>query len=117
MILGILSAVAIPQVTKFIRSGKVSAGNGELALVKTAVATAMADAQISTLPGTGGTSIATPLTPSADFTVATGYSVGAYITGGFAVLKGSYTFNANGTVATGSYPNVTGFISTGGSFQ
>jgi type IV pilus assembly protein PilA len=37
VILGILAAVAIPQVTKFIRQGKVSAANSELALVNTAM--------------------------------------------------------------------------------
>jgi prepilin-type N-terminal cleavage/methylation domain-containing protein len=49
VILGILSAVAIPQVTKFIASGKTSAAASELALVQTAVGAAMADAQVTTV--------------------------------------------------------------------
>jgi hypothetical protein len=40
--------VAIPQVTKFIASGKTNAAKSELALVQTAVGAAMADAQVIT---------------------------------------------------------------------
>jgi len=73
VILGILSAVAIPQVTKFIRSGKVSAANSELTLVKTAIGAAMADVQLSTI--TGGT-----LTKSSEGAIVIGtVTIGAYI--------------------------------------
>ena len=66
VILGILAAVAIPQVTKFIRSGKVSAANAELALVKTAVGAALADGQVSAVATprhllTGGTPTSSPV--------------------------------------------------------
>ena len=109
VILGILSAVAIPQVTKFIRSGKVSAANSELALVKTAVGAAMADAGVSTM--TTGT-----FSPTADLQInATGKWVSDYIqgtttgqvtSGAVIPIKGTYTIGASGTV--------TGTTSTGG---
>jgi len=54
VILGILSAVAIPQVTKFIASGKSSAAASELSLVQTAVGAAMADAQVTTVVAVTG---------------------------------------------------------------
>ena len=106
VILGILAAVAIPQVTKFIRQGKVSAANSELALVNTAMGAAMADAQISTLPGPGGSALTASLSSGNDFTVATGYTVGNYIQGGLPPLIGTYTFNANGVVVAATYPGV-----------
>jgi type II secretory pathway pseudopilin PulG len=104
---GILAAVAIPQVTKFIRQGKVSAANSELALVTTAMGAAMADAQVVTLPETGGSALNVTLNSSTDFVVATGYSVSSYIQGGKAALGGTYTFNASGVVTNGSYTGVT----------
>jgi len=107
VILGILAGVAIPQVTKFIRQGKVSAANSELALVNTAMGATMADAQISSLPGTGGSLLTVTLNSTTDFVVATGYNVSSYIQGGKAALVGTYTFNANGAVTTGSYTGVT----------
>jgi type IV pilus assembly protein PilA len=105
VILGILSAVAIPQVTKFIASGKTSAAAAELALVKTAVGAAMADAQTSSfaagdaVPLVPATS-AVNLSSSADLSVVgtTTVNVSAYITGGIAVLKGTYQVGSDGTV-------------------
>jgi type IV pilus assembly protein PilA len=131
VILGILAAVAIPQVTKFIRQGKVSAGNSELALVNTAMGAAMADSQVSDLtpgsPGPGGaltgTSALSTIVSSApqDFTIVSSsgsYNLSSYITGGIAALKGTYVFNAKGIVVTATYPGITGFTNTaGGSFQ
>jgi prepilin-type N-terminal cleavage/methylation domain-containing protein len=97
VILGILSAVAIPQVTKFIGSGKTSAANAELGLVQTAVSAAMADAQT-----TGVATIGT-LSSAGDVTVATGTTVGAYIQGGKTALKGSYSINSGGVVIAATY--------------
>jgi type IV pilus assembly protein PilA len=111
VILGILSAVAIPQVTKFIRSGKVSAANSELALVKTAIGAAMADAQVSTI--TGGT-----LTKSSEGAIVIGtVTIGAYITGGDAALVGTYVIDTNGIVTSGTYSGVSSFTASGGCFQ
>ena len=127
VILGILASVAIPQVTKFIRQGKVSAANSELALVKTAVGAAMADAAISTIPGTGSEVIgvavvagppisAGDLCATNDLTVATGITVGAYIQGTSTALKGGYTFNAAGNVVAAQYPGVSAVDATHAAF-
>jgi type IV pilus assembly protein PilA len=110
VILGILAAVAIPQVTKFIQQGKVSAANSELGLVKTAVGAAMADAQVSTLTASG------TLSPTADLQInATGYWVSDYISG---TTTGHVTSAANipikGTYTIGTTGSVTGVTSTGG---
>ena len=97
-ILGILAAVAIPNITGFIGKSRVAAANAELGLVRTAIGAALGDAQVSTV-GTPGT-----LTSSADVTVATGYLVGTYVQGGKATLKGTYTIDANGNDTTATYP-------------
>jgi type IV pilus assembly protein PilA len=112
VILGILSAVAIPQVTKFIRSGKVSAANSELALVKTAIGAAMADGQVSSIT-TGGT-----LSKAGEGTISiTGETIGAYITGGDASLQGTYTVDTNGNVTGATYPGVNNMSGIGGTFN
>jgi type IV pilus assembly protein PilA len=94
VILGILAAVAIPQVTKFIRQGKVSAANSELALVQTAMGAEMADAQISNLTAaaSGGPTTITGLieSPTVDISLVTSagtYTVSSYITGNNTALK------------------------------
>ena len=115
VILGILSAVAIPQVTKFIRSGKVSAANSELALVNTAAGAALADAQQSSISGSnppGGTTY-TLSAAAADVTVGS-VTIGAYIQGGKSTLVGVYTLNDSGNVTTASY---TGITFASGKFQ
>jgi type IV pilus assembly protein PilA len=124
VILGILSAVAIPQVTKFIRSGKVSAANSELALVQTAMGAEMADAQISNLTAaaSGGPTTITGLveSPTVDISLVSGgttYTVSSYITGTNTSLHGSYTFNVSGIVASATYPGVNGVTAVGGSFN
>jgi prepilin-type N-terminal cleavage/methylation domain-containing protein len=106
VILGILSAVAIPQVTKFIAEAvKSQPPTSELALVQTAIGAGMADAQVSGLaiapvtPLTGcitGTSpfATTTVDKTHDFTITTSttsYLLSSYITGGIGALKGSYT--------------------------
>ncbi len=118
VILGILASVAIPQVTKFVVQGRISAANSELALVHTAVAVAMVDAGVMTLPGTGGDAVGVAavvgppisggdLCASNDFVIATGYPVGNYIQGGSSALLGAYTFNSKGSVTSALYPGVT----------
>jgi type IV pilus assembly protein PilA len=97
-ILGVLAAVAIPNVAKFIGSGKTQAQATELANVATAITAAMADAQVSTVstPGT--------LSATNDITVATGYTVGAYLQGGAAKLHGTYTIDGVGNITASTYP-------------
>jgi type IV pilus assembly protein PilA len=96
VILGILAAVAIPQVTRFIGNAKTNAANAELALVKTAVAAAMADAQVTALAATG------VLSSAGDVSVGT-KTVGGSIQGGNAALKGSYTIAVDGTISAATY--------------
>jgi len=132
VILGILSAVAIPQVTKFIRSGRVSSANSELALVKTACGAAMADGLVITVatPGT--------LKSNADVAVVayavgppiiTGIWVGSYIQGSTGIgvngatgntaiaITGTYTIDTNGNITGATYPGVTSVAAIGGKFQ
>ena len=129
VILGILSAVAIPQVTKFISQGKVAAANSELALVQTAIGAAMADAGVSTIvTATGGETVgvavvagppisAGDLCATNDLTVATGpVTVGAYIQGTVVALKGGYTVNTSGNVVAAQYPGVSAITALGGKF-
>jgi len=122
VILGILAAVAIPQVTKFIRNGKVSAANSELALISATIGTAMADAQVTTI--TAGS-----LSPTADLKVvaaansATGADVwlSDYIQGtvtghvtsaAIIPLKGTYTINASGIITGATYTGVSAVDAT-----
>ena len=124
VILGILAAVAIPQVTKFIRQGKVSAANTELALAQTAMGAEMADAQISNLTAaaSGGPTTITGLieSPTVDISLVTSagpYTVSSYITGNNTALKGTYTFNTSGVVLSATYPGVNSFSGVGGTFN
>ena len=117
VILGILAAVAIPQVTKFIKQGKISAMNSETALVNTAIGAAMADAQLTAVIGT-------TLGPTTDCSVrayvasplVVGIWVGEYIQGstGLGVdgatgetaipIKATYTITAStGVISAAAY--------------
>ena len=96
-ILGIIAAVAVPNVASFIGRGKTEAAATELHSAQLAVTAGMADAGVGTV--TAGT-----LTPTADFTIATGVTAGAYISGGNTSLHGSYSVAADGTVTQTAYP-------------
>ena len=99
-ILGILAAIAVPNVGKFIGEGKTEAAATELHNVQTATMAAMADAAVGTIPGTA------PFTLDAthDVTVASGITIGGFITGGVAKVQGTYSILANGTVSQTAYP-------------
>jgi prepilin-type N-terminal cleavage/methylation domain-containing protein len=118
-ILGVLAAVAVPNVGKFIGRGKSEARSTELSNVVTAVTAAMADAVVQVV-SSPGTPIFGNVTHQAkknaggvyagavDCTVFVGpsgnYTVGQYISGGFQNVAGSYNIDANGTVTTEWYP-------------
>jgi type IV pilus assembly protein PilA len=86
-ILGILAAIAIPNVASFIRSGHVSAANSELANVQTANQAYAAN--------NGGT-------------FATSQSqLGSYVNGGASQIIGVYTFDATSGAISGT-PTYTG---------
>jgi len=89
-ILGVLAAVAIPNIAKFMSSGENEAAKTELANVQTAVVAAMADQGVSSV--TGG-----ELDSDSDPVVGTS-TVGAYIMGGNEILVGTYTVADDGTV-------------------
>ncbi len=111
-ILGVLAAVAVPNVGKFIGRGKAEAKNTELANVLTAVTAAMADSVSNTINGGAGGNFGdidqVPSTPGQDLLVATvngvQYYIGAYISGGASKVAGSYAVSGNGTVTQVAYP-------------
>jgi type IV pilus assembly protein PilA len=95
-ILGILAAVAIPNLTSFIARGRVGAANAELGMVRTSIVAAMAGSGTATV--TAGTlDASTDLTPS----------VAAYIQGGIAALQGTYTVDADGMITVATYGDLT----------
>ena len=109
-ILGVLAAVAVPNVGKFIGKGKTEAAETEYANVQTAVTAAMADAVTNNV--TGGNAVGDMVTPTfgntgsatqkpytgTDCTVAAGFTVGAYVAGGAANVAGSYAIDQTGKV-------------------
>ncbi len=109
-ILGVLAAVAVPNVGKFIGKGKSEAAETELANVMTAVTAAMADAVSSNISdgsatkNFGNTDHATskPYTGTecgVDDAAATAvYKVGDYIAGGVSNVAGSYIISTTGQV-------------------
>jgi prepilin-type N-terminal cleavage/methylation domain-containing protein len=119
VILGILAAVAIPQVTKFVGQGKVSAANTELALVNNAISVGMVDAGVTTVtPGN--------IDPANDFqidTAAAGSDTGENVWAGYYIqgssggdpatgtaetlipIKGTYTIDNTGKITNGTYPD------------
>jgi len=96
-ILGVLAAVAIPNVGKFMGTGHSQAALTELHNIQTAVMAGMADAQVGNI--TGGT-----LDSSNDVTIAANITVGDYVVGGNASIQGTYTVATDGTVTQSSYP-------------
>jgi type IV pilus assembly protein PilA len=90
-ILGVLAAVAIPNVAKFIGTGKTEAANTELTNMQSAVIAYMADKHFgyATVDGTAGGTVITlsDLTP--------------YL---FHTPHGTYDFTGTGGVTQVSYP-------------
>jgi type IV pilus assembly protein PilA len=89
-ILGVLAAVAVPNISSFLGQGETEARETELHNVETALLAAMVDEDLTSV--TAGN-----LSSSADFTVGT-TTVGAYVSGGYTSLAYSYAIAANGTV-------------------
>ena len=87
-ILGILAAVAIPNLAKFMNSGQSQAAATELSIVQTDVVAWMADAPGSFAAETGVTGAATG-------TIATYLS---------SPLHGTYSWDVNGKVTQTAYP-------------
>ncbi|MFA5315880.1 MAG: type II secretion system protein [Dehalococcoidales bacterium] len=98
-ILGVLAAIAVPNVGKFMGQGHQEAANTELHNVQTAVLAGMADAAVGDVdvPGT--------FDASNDVVIVTGnQTVGDYIVGGNGSVQGTYTVASDGTVTQTAYP-------------
>jgi len=110
-ILGILAAVAVPNVGRFIGEGTEQAAATELHNVQTAVMAAMADASSGTVTdgGTtknfGNTDHNNPPSGQDDLTVSGNITVGTYFIGGAGEVQGSYIIAKAGTVGQEWYPN------------
>jgi prepilin-type N-terminal cleavage/methylation domain-containing protein len=116
-ILGVLAAVAVPNVGKFIGRGKSEAAATELANVVTAVTAAMADAVTDNIstgadpsaapPGAGnfGDIDENPATAGQEMNVAGTVDVGDYLSGGPSKVSGSYIIYRDGRVEQHWYPN------------
>jgi len=107
-ILGILAAVAVPNVSKFIGKGQTEAFDTEYRNVQTAVIAAMADAQSSTVAGSdnitttgdfGNTGEETSPPYTGDLCNVSGtYDVEDYIISGATDIACSYSIESDGTV-------------------
>jgi prepilin-type N-terminal cleavage/methylation domain-containing protein len=103
-ILGVLAAVAVPNVGKFIGRGKVEAKETELHNIQTGVMAMMADAATGTLTGLGtpaglvvDMSTVTATTANNSVVILSSYLTG--LNGNLVKTAGiSYTFAADGTV-------------------
>ena len=104
-ILGILAAVAVPNVSKFIGEGQSEAFETEWHNVQTAVLAGMADGQVSTVSGAGAEVFgntghaASPPYTGTDCAVTAAINVGDYIISGATDIACSYTIAADGTVS------------------
>jgi type IV pilus assembly protein PilA len=114
-ILGILAAIAIPNVGKFLGQGHEEAASTELHNVQTATMAAMADAHIGTIPSTPadfGDVDQDQTTAGVDLDVETGatsgnYTIGQFIVGGVDKVQGQYEIAGDGTVTQEAYPGYT----------
>jgi type IV pilus assembly protein PilA len=108
-ILGILAAVAVPNVGNFIGQGKQEAADTELHNVQTAVMAAMADASVSGVDESDnntGTADFGPTTGDCHVDTADAYGVGDYVVGGNTGVQGEYSIEYDGEVSRISYPGL-----------
>jgi type IV pilus assembly protein PilA len=101
-ILGVLAAVAIPNIAKFMGEGASEAAATEMANVQTAVIAGMVDAGVTSCTD-GGSS--TNFGPTDDFAIDGSHNLSSYILGGLTKVAGTYTIAADGSVTSqDSYP-------------
>jgi type IV pilus assembly protein PilA len=115
-ILGVLAAVAVPNIGKFIGRGKAEAKSTEVSNVLTAVTAGMADAVVNTITDVNaGSECFGNITHQAskvngvyagaqDCTVSGNFTVGSYISGGYQNVAGSYNISSEGKVTQVWYP-------------
>jgi len=90
-ILGILAAVAIPNLSKFMNSGREQAAATEVSIVQTSIVAWMADDPLNFAAGAGVTGAGTVLAP--------------YLS---SPLHGTYTWDINGSITAWIYDTFTG---------
>ncbi|MFC1969409.1 type IV pilin protein [Chloroflexota bacterium] len=99
-ILGVLAAVAIPNVGKFMGTGQAQAADTELHNIQTAVLAAMADSASSNVSNPGVFDATTNITVSGNTTV--GEFIVNYPSAD--AVHGTYSITADGTVTQTAYP-------------
>ena len=101
-ILGVLAAVAVPNIGKFMNKGHEEAAATELHNVQLAALAAMADVEAGTIAGGPfGNGVDLPIVGASEST-----TVGAYIAGGAASVQGDYTVATDGSVTQNGYPGL-----------
>jgi type IV pilus assembly protein PilA len=99
-ILGILAAVIVPNIIKFLGAAQKGAAQGELNAVQTAVYVAMAESGVASVNVAGNLSNSTGIIDSASNITITGE-----LQGGITGIKGVWTINSSGVVVFGDYPD------------
>jgi type IV pilus assembly protein PilA len=98
-ILGVLAAVAIPNIANFMDEGRTEAAATELANVQTAVVAGMAGEGVADVDGGNDDGTTVVLSSTVDCAIITaGATVGDYIMGGNGILQGTYNVETDGTV-------------------
>lgn len=106
-ILGVLAAVAIPNVGSFMGKGKSQAAETELHNVQTATMAAMAEAEVGTITaGDFGDTDQDQSTAGVDLSVSGNVTVGDFIVAGVDSVQGDYDIAADGSVTQISYPGL-----------
>jgi type IV pilus assembly protein PilA len=106
-ILGVLAAVAIPNIAKFMGEGRDEAAATEMSNVQTAVIAGMVDANVvACLDGNDDGATAVFGATTGDFDIATGYVLSDYVLGGLDAVAGEYNILVNGAVTQVSYPGL-----------
>jgi type IV pilus assembly protein PilA len=99
-ILGILAAVIIPNITKFLGVGQKGAAQGELGTVQQGAYAAMAEQGVGAITG-GNVSSSSGVINSNPPVI----DLDAYLQGGLAGLKGTWDVTTSGLVDFGTYPD------------
>jgi prepilin-type N-terminal cleavage/methylation domain-containing protein len=113
-LIGIMAAIIVPSVSKYIASGNVATQLEEKDVVQKAVLAAMTQARVPTIPGSvlqvvGGKGVDGAGT---DLDIADGSAhsgaptltcVGIFMNGGVDHLEGTYALNADGSIASATY--------------
>lgn len=94
-ILGVLAAIAIPNLGKFVGSSKVSAASAEAGMVETAIQAGMADAGTAVV-------VAGTIASGTDFTIDATHFASSYIQGPLTQLTQSYGVGVDGRLTTGT---------------